>query len=607
MDHHSRRELRDRRLASPHRTPYHRAPGSGSLRRAASALALALTVALIGAGSAQAALFDDQYGLRDTMSSSIRGTFVVDPNAGQWLSRAQLLARATFYDGRGFDRDFLTWAPERTITVDGATRWARCGVAASSAVLCPDGTPLDFNEVRDVVGDGVLRVFGDTAAFVSLVCGNHSESGADVAPPTISGVKYEDLDGDGARDTGEPGLRGWTIRLRYEGGVVTTATTDALGRYSFTLTADQFPQLSGGTYSVEEVLQDGWVQSDRPDPVQVSVGDAGREITGMDFGNYRPATIEGTKFDDHDVDGVRDAGEPGLEGWTIARSGGASDVTDPDGAYRFTGLRPGTYTVAEVLRSGWRQTAPRPPGSHEITVRSGDTTSADFGNVCLGTTDVRITDVSSGLPLAGVEVRIEEITVSGILDNEPPLPRTTTAAPMFGELLPGSYRVIAFLPDGVFTTDPDLHVVDGRLAVVKQVTVRECATITVPVAMVTKSNGKVTGGMRMDVPGGYATAGFVFMTRQGRPEGSLEYIDHATGLNLHTDAIKLVYVQGRKAVIGGDVLVGGVWHDFQLTLIDNGEPGTEDRFELVVTTGYIVGRDQTIEGGNDQIHPPERA
>ena len=44
------------------------------------------------------------------------------------------------------------------------------------------------------------------------------------------------------------------------------------------------------------------------------------------------------KFEDLDADGVKDAGEPGLEGWTISGRGHAgesdvTDVTDATGAY----------------------------------------------------------------------------------------------------------------------------------------------------------------------------------------------------------------------------------------------------------------------------------
>ena len=203
-------------------------------------------------------------------------------------------------------------------------------------------------------------------------------------------------------------------------------------------------------------------------------------------------------------------------------------------------------------------------------------------------------------------MRIEEIAVPGVLSNEPALPRTTSGTPTFGDLLPGTYRVVVFLPARVYTTDRDLTVVDGRLAIVKRITVSECQTTLVPIALFPASMGKVTGGMKMVVPGGFATAGYVFMTRSGVPQGSLEYIDHVTGLNLHSELIEQIHVRDNEAWIGGLVDIGGTAYRFSLHLVDNGEPGTNDRFELLVENGYRAGYDQTIEGGNDQIHRPER-
>jgi len=91
------------------------------------------------------------------------------------------------------------------------------------------------------------------------------------------------------------------------------------------------------------------------------------------------AEISGQKFDDVDGDGAgREPGEPGLDGWLIQlldqngdpvaeQSTHSEDVNgngmiDPEterGLYRFTGVASGTYTVAEVLQPGRRQTFPQ--------------------------------------------------------------------------------------------------------------------------------------------------------------------------------------------------------------------------------------------------------
>ncbi|HEY9690604.1 MAG TPA: Calx-beta domain-containing protein [Oculatellaceae cyanobacterium] len=83
--------------------------------------------------------------------------------------------------------------------------------------------------------------------------------------------------------------------------------------------------------------------------------------------NDNDAEIHGQKWHDIDGDSVKDAGEPGLHSWNIyldtnsngqLDSGETSTVTDSNGNYSFTDLRPGIYTVAEVQQPGWKQTFP---------------------------------------------------------------------------------------------------------------------------------------------------------------------------------------------------------------------------------------------------------
>jgi hypothetical protein len=77
--------------------------------------------------------------------------------------------------------------------------------------------------------------------------------------------------------------------------------------------------------------------------------------------------IQGTKWNDLNGNGVKDTGEAGLAGWTIyldqnnngtLDTGETSTLTDANGNYSFTGLAAGTFTVAEVMQSGWQQTSP---------------------------------------------------------------------------------------------------------------------------------------------------------------------------------------------------------------------------------------------------------
>ena len=54
--------------------------------------------------------------------------------------------------------------------------------------------------------------------------------------------------------------------------------------------------------------------------------------TALAIGNFFPGEIHGHKFEDLDGDGVEDAGEPRLNGWTIVLTDAdGNDVFDADG------------------------------------------------------------------------------------------------------------------------------------------------------------------------------------------------------------------------------------------------------------------------------------
>jgi len=90
-------------------------------------------------------------------------------------------------------------------------------------------------------------------------------------------------------------------------------------------------------------------------------------IDNVFVGASTPGEISGSKWNDFNGNGQRDAGEPGIAGWTVylddnengqLDSGETSTTTDVNGNYTFTNLTPGVYNVAEVLRPGWRATSP---------------------------------------------------------------------------------------------------------------------------------------------------------------------------------------------------------------------------------------------------------
>ncbi|TML81924.1 MAG: hypothetical protein E6G04_00305 [Actinobacteria bacterium] len=102
--------------------------------------------------------------------------------------------------------------------------------------------------------------------------------------------------------------------------------------------------------------------------------------------------VTGTKYNDLNINGSRNNGEPGLENWTISLVGTGGTVTtktDANGNYEFDDVEPGTYTVCETMQNTWSQSQPSSGADcsahgggkgYSITIGLGDTVVRDFGN-----------------------------------------------------------------------------------------------------------------------------------------------------------------------------------------------------------------------------------
>jgi protocatechuate 3,4-dioxygenase beta subunit len=212
--------------------------------------------------------------------------------------------------------------------------------------------------------------------------GPSGNPGLDVA---IAGHKFNDLNGNGVADAGEPGLPDWAINV--DGNVV--ATTDADGNWSWIL--------QEGNHTIQEVNQPGWTQTG---VVTYNVGifesgftgipDGG--LTAFDFLNFQNSSITGTKFYDANANGVADDTQV-VPNWTIVLDNDtnhnngnlATTQTAADGTYSFDNLAPGTYYVYETMQAGWMQVYGQATYTVVIGpngVQSGGTSSGNnFGNI----------------------------------------------------------------------------------------------------------------------------------------------------------------------------------------------------------------------------------
>src|SRR5216683_2836577 len=114
------------------------------------------------------------------------------------------------------------------------------------------GFSLSFSSVDSVDnGGGLQQGAGDffksfTAAGTGTFDTNFSGG--------LAGTKFQDTNGNGVRDPGEPGLPGWTIFLdAVDGSTHLSTVTDVNGNYSFM-------NLDPGVYRVREQGRSGWVQ-----------------------------------------------------------------------------------------------------------------------------------------------------------------------------------------------------------------------------------------------------------------------------------------------------------------------------------------------------------
>ena len=192
----------------------------------------------------------------------------------------------------------------------------------------------------------------------------------------ISGEVYNDINGDGALDSGDPGLAGWTVNLlNSSSAIVATATTDQSGDYAFTVT-------NSDTYTVQEVVHAGYLLTAPASGSYTETWSGGQPVTNANFGNFKKVTFSGVAFVDQNGDGSPENSEPGLAGWTVDLTSNSTNqtittTTGSDGSYSFPGLGPGSYTIAVVAQTGYIATS---ASSLTETAHSGQSVAnADFG------------------------------------------------------------------------------------------------------------------------------------------------------------------------------------------------------------------------------------
>ena len=164
-----------------------------------------------------------------------------------------------------------------------------------------------------------------------------------------------------------------------------------------------------------------------------------------------------------------------------------------------------------------------------------------------------------------------------------------------GPALPGADTIRAFADtDGDNSQDPGEPFDVATKTWVLPPSTPLCEVTITKGGRITASNGdKATFG------------GNAKVSAAGIPKGQEEYTDHGPAQRLKVKSTSILAVtcsqDRREATIFGRATVNGAGsHFFRIRVADNGEPGRNDVYGILLSTGYYSG-DRRLEGGNVQI------
>ncbi|MEO9952738.1 MAG: SdrD B-like domain-containing protein, partial [Nonlabens sp.] len=273
--------------------------------------------------------------------------------------------------------------------------------------------------VNSSLPTGAVQTEGTDPTTVTAVSGTTvtEENNGFNIPATLQGLVYNDVNGNGTQDVGEPGISNVDILITDQAGNAQTVTTDSNGAYMASIVAAGIASVD----IVDSTLPTGAVQTEGTDPTNVTVV-SGTTVVEEDNGFNVPGVVEGHVYNDINGNGTQDAGEADLSGVDvlIADSAGVSQTvtTDANGDYTANVAAPGTASVDIVdstLPTGAVQTEGTDPTS--VTVVSGTTVvEEDNGFNVLGVVEGHVYNDINGngtqdageADLSGVDVLITD-------------------------------------------------------------------------------------------------------------------------------------------------------------------------------------------------------
>ncbi len=170
-------------------------------------------------------------------------------------------------------------------------------------------------------------------------------------------------------------------------------------------------------------------------------------------------SVSGTVFNDANNNGIKDANESMLSNWKVKLNGAKVDsfITDANGIYTFSNLSAGTYTISEVVQSGWILTYPN-GGTHTVNLSAGqNVVDKNFGNYLqLGsiTGVVFLDNDGDGIKdanesgIQNIKVKLSGTKVDSVITN-------ANGSYTFSSLSAGSYTISEETQNGWILTYPN--------------------------------------------------------------------------------------------------------------------------------------------------------
>lgn len=306
----------------------------------------------------------------------------------------------------------------------------------------------------------------------------------------IGDYVWQDMDGDGIQDSGEPGINGVSVKLLDQTDKEIESATTATGGPGNKAGYYLFTDLDEGAYRVKfDIASAGFDKfSQKNVSGAPTASDSDADAAGLtdqvflapgeiddtiDAGMYKYGAIGNFVWNDKDADGIQDAGEPGIQGASVNllnKDMGILNtaITGVNGAYAFNNLDPGDYYVQfSVLDGEYILSSKRASGSNngndsnadqvlgitdKITLKSGQTDNsidtgmhkASFGGFVWDDLDADGI-MGGGEPiLPGTQVDLLEGDETPILDGSlKPVTTITNSSGYyeFNDLSPGNYKV----------------------------------------------------------------------------------------------------------------------------------------------------------------------